>query len=199
MNLHFTKSTNAATFLPRDEANSIPFSSSKLSEVFDDFSVKPGSLEAELMKNTVKECEGPGIEGEEKFCATSLESMIDFSTSKLGKNVQAISTEVGKENQAEKFTITGVKKIGDGKKAVACHKKKYPYAVFYCHATDRTRLYMVQLVGVDGTKTKAVTVCHTNTGAWNPKHLAFQLLKVKPGTVPICHFLGEDDVFWVRN
>ncbi|KAJ8751700.1 hypothetical protein K2173_025867 [Erythroxylum novogranatense] len=139
------------------------------------------------MKNTVKECEDPGIEGEEKLRTASLESMIDL-THQVGKNVRA-----------EKFTITGVKKIGDGKKVVACHKQNYPYVVFYCHAMDRTRLYMVQLVGVDGTKTKAVTVCHTNTKSWNPKHLAFQLLKVKPGTVPICHFLPEDYVVWVRN
>ncbi|KAJ6435026.1 hypothetical protein OIU84_000294 [Salix udensis] len=57
-------------------------------------SVKPGSREAEVMEEKVRECENPGVEGEEKDCATSLESMIDFSTSKLRKNVQAISTEV---------------------------------------------------------------------------------------------------------
>ncbi|CDP20906.1 unnamed protein product [Coffea canephora] len=56
---------------------------------------------------------------------------------------------------------------------------------------------MVNLVGADGAKVKAVAVCHRDTSAWNPRHLAFQLLKVKPGTVPICHFLPEDHIVWV--
>lgn len=49
------------------------------------------------MKNTIKECEQPQIQGEDKYCVTSLESMIDFSTSKIGKNAQVISTEVQKQ------------------------------------------------------------------------------------------------------
>ena len=48
-----------------------------------------------------------------------------------------------------------------------------------------------------GTKAKAVAVCHTNTMEWNPKYLAFQQLKVKPGTAPICHFLPKDHIVWV--
>ncbi|KAL6986718.1 BURP domain protein rd22, partial [Sarracenia purpurea var. burkii] len=39
------------------------------------------------MEKSIKECEDTGIKGEEKYCATSLESMVDFSTSKLGKKV----------------------------------------------------------------------------------------------------------------
>ncbi|KAB5513985.1 hypothetical protein DKX38_027891 [Salix brachista] len=88
------------------------------------------------MEETIRECENPGVEGEEKDCATSLESMIDFSTSKLGKNVQAISTEVESQTQCK-------------------------------------------------------TVC--------TKHLAFQVLNVKPGTVPVCHFLPQDHVVWLPN
>ncbi|KAJ9702400.1 hypothetical protein PVL29_004235 [Vitis rotundifolia] len=71
------------------------------------------------------------------------------------------------------------------------------YAVFYCHKIPATRAYMVPLVGRDGTKAKAVAVCHTNTMEWNPKYLAFQQLKVKPGTAPICHFLPKDHIVWV--
>ncbi|KAH7511669.1 hypothetical protein JRO89_XSUnG0180500 [Xanthoceras sorbifolium] len=199
MNLHFTKSSNAATFLPRQVAKSFPFSSNQMPEILNQFSVKPGSLEADLMQNTIKECEEPGIKGEEKYCATSLESMIDFSTSKLGKEVQAISTEVEKRTQLQEYTIAaGVKKM-TGNKSVVCHKQNYAYAVFYCHATHTTRAYMVPLEGTDGTKAKAVAVCHTDTSAWNPKHLAFQVLKVSPGTVPICHFLPEDHIVWVPN
>ncbi|KAG7972877.1 hypothetical protein I3843_07G203700 [Carya illinoinensis] len=199
MNLLFTKDSNEASFLPRQVTESIPFSSNKLPEILNTFSVKPRSVEADMMENTIKLCEKPGIKGEEVYCATSLESMVDFSTSKLGKNVQAISTEGGKESQMQKYTIVpGVKKMA-GDKAVACHKQSYAYAVFYCHETSTTRAYLVPLVGDDGTKAKAVAICHTDTSAWNPKHLAFQVLKVKPGTVPVCHFLPEDHVVWTAN
>ncbi|KDO79703.1 hypothetical protein CISIN_1g018131mg [Citrus sinensis] len=199
MNLHFTQTSNGATFLSRQAAKSTPFSSDKLPEIFNQFSVKPGSVEAEIMQNTIKECEDPGIKGEQKYCATSLESMIDFSTSKLGKSVQAISTEVKKGTKMQTYTIAaGVKQMA-ADKSVVCHKQNYPYAVFYCHATQTTRAYMVPLEGADGTKAKAAAVCHTDTSAWNPKHLAFQVLKVKPGTVPICHFLPEDHIVWVPN
>ncbi|KAH7846088.1 hypothetical protein Vadar_009612 [Vaccinium darrowii] len=200
MNLHFTKTTNAeTTFLPRQEADKIPFSSEKMSEILEHFSVTPDSKEAEVMKKTIKECEEPGIKGEEKYCATSLESMVDFTTSKLGKNVQTVSTEVEKEpNKLEEYRVSGVKKMG-GEKIVVCHKQNYAYAVFYCHKTTTTKAYVVSLIGINWTKAKAVAVCHTDTSAWNPKHLAFQVLNVKPGTVPVCHYLPEDHVVWVQN
>ncbi|XP_010249743.1 PREDICTED: BURP domain protein RD22 [Nelumbo nucifera] len=198
MNLRFTKTTSGATFLPRQVADTIPFSSKALPQILRQFSVEPQSEEAELMKNTLEDCEMPAMEGEDKLCATSLESMVDFSTSKLGKHVVAMSTEVDKENtKRQQYTISpGVEKLSDDK-SVVCHSENYPYAVFYCHATQTTRAYAVPLVGADGTKAKAVAVCHTDTAKWNPKHLAFQVLKVKPGTVPVCHFLPEDHVVWV--
>lgn len=200
MNLHFTKTSNKATFLPRNVADSIPFSSEKVELAFKKYSVKPGSEEAQVMKNTIDECEQKGIQGEEKYCATSLESMVDFTTSKLGENVNAVSTVVDKETEKQRYTIaTGVKKLEAGDKAVVCHKQNYPYAVFYCHKSDTTRAYSVPLEGDNGVRVKAVAVCHTDTSQWNPKHLAFQVLKVKPGTVPVCHFLPEDHVVWVSK
>ncbi|KAH7850461.1 hypothetical protein Vadar_033341 [Vaccinium darrowii] len=146
------------------------------------------------MKKTVKLCKKPGIKGEEKYCATSLESMVDFSMSTLGKNVQAISTEVEKKtNKLQEYRISGVKKMG-GEKSVLCHKLNYAYTVFYCHKLTATKAYVVSLVGVDGTKANAVAACHKDTSAWNSKNLAFQVLKVKPGTVPICRALPMDHV-----
>ncbi|KAL1167935.1 hypothetical protein V6Z11_A05G052100 [Gossypium hirsutum] len=177
MSLHFTENTEKSAFLPYQTAQKIPFSSNELPEIFNKFSVKPGSVKAEMMKNTIKECEQPAIEGEEKYCATSLESMIDYSISKLGKVDQAVSTEVEKQTPTHKYTITaGVQKMTNDKAVVA---------------------YMVPLEGADGTKAKAVAVCHTDTSAWNPKHLAFQVLKVEPGTIPVCHFLPRDHIVWV--
>lgn len=199
LNLHFTRSTsNAATFMPRQVADTKPFSSEKLEDLFNEFSVKPESEEAHIMKNTIEECEEAGIKGEEKYCATSLESMVDFSTSKLGKNVEVVSTVAeDRETKLQKYTMKpGVRKLA-GDKAVVCHKQNYPYAVFYCHKTETTRAYSVPLEGANGNRVKAVAVCHTDTSEWNPKHLAFQVLKVKPGTLPVCHFLPEDHVVWV--
>ncbi|KAL9230316.1 hypothetical protein vseg_005685 [Gypsophila vaccaria] len=203
MTVHFTKSTNGATFVPRDEAESIPFSTDKMSEILREFSVQPGSDEAKAIEKTVKDCETKGIQGEHKYCATSLESMVDYTKSTLGKNVKAISTDASKiDNKGLTYTIGAVKKLtrdDDEKNSVVCHKQNYAYAVFYCHKTKGTSPYVVSLISKDGIKSKAVVICHKNTSGWNPKHLAFQILNVKPGSVPICHFLPEDHVVWVRN
>ncbi|PNY16363.1 BURP domain protein [Trifolium pratense] len=203
LNLQFSKTTsnNEAKFLPREVANSIPFSSNKLENILNKFSIKKGSKEAEIVKNTISECEEKGIKGEEKLCVTSLESMVDFTISKLGKNVEVVSTEVKKESsELQEYVIEkGVKKLGDKNKTIVCHKENYPYAVFYCHKTDATKAYSVPLEGVDGNRVKAVAVCHTDTSQWNPKHLAFQVLKFEPGTVPVCHFVPQDHVVWVSK
>ncbi|KAI5355010.1 hypothetical protein L3X38_007905 [Prunus dulcis] len=201
MKFQFPRNSNTATFLPRESAQSIPFSSNKLPEIFNHFSVKPTSVEAKTIKQTIEACEAPGIKGEEKYCATSLESMVDFSTSKLGtRNVEAISTEVLERGATMSMhnytTMPGLKKLA-GDKVVVCHKQNYPYAVFFCHAIKQTAAYVLSLKGDDGEKVKAVTICHLDTSEWNPEHFSFQILKVKPGTVPICHFISTDAVAWV--
>ncbi|XP_077219939.1 BURP domain protein RD22-like [Tasmannia lanceolata] len=199
MNLHFIKTTPEATFLPRGVAQSIPFSSSKLPDILNKFSISPGSLEAEAVKDTLSTCEAPASKGEDKYCATSLESMVDFARTRLGANLQVLTTTVDKETATQEYTVgSGVKKMV-GPKSVACHGQSYVYAVFYCHETSDTTAYTVPLVGKDGTSVEAVAVCHKDTSAWNPKHLAFQVLKVKPGSVPICHFLPQDHILWASS
>ncbi|XP_058724734.1 BURP domain protein RD22-like [Vicia villosa] len=202
LNLLFPKTTsnNEAKFLPKEVANSIPFSSNKVEYILNKLNIKKGTKGAQIVKNTISECEEQGIKGEEKLCVTSLESMIDFTALKLGKNVEAISTQVNKESEFQEYTIAqGVKKLGEKNTAVVCHKENYPYAVFYCHKTDTTKVYSVPLEGVDGNRVNAIAVCHTDTSQWNPKHLAFQVLKVQPGTVPVCHFLPQEHVVWVSK
>ncbi|KAK2399182.1 BURP domain protein RD22 [Trifolium repens] len=203
LNYQFTNNTSnyEAKFLPREVANSIPFSSNKLENILDKFSIKKGSKEAEILKHTISECEEKSIKGERKLCVTSLESMVDFTTSKLGNNVEVIATEVEKESsELKEYVIEkGVKKLGDKNKTIVCHKENYPYAVFYCHKTDSSEAYYVPLEDVDGNRVKAIVVCHTDTSNWNPKVLAFQMLKVQPGTVPICHFVPQDHVVWISK
>ncbi|KAJ9153758.1 hypothetical protein P3X46_027166 [Hevea brasiliensis] len=186
MKLTFTKSTNGSNFLPRKIADTLPFSSNKLPEILNYFAIEPTSKEAQILKHTIAECEAPSIRGEHKYCATSLESLIDFVVAKYGKKVQVLSNEAEQEKKEQGYTILkGVKMMDDNQ--IACHEEIYPYAV-----------YMVPLMGGDGSKAKAIVVCHLNTTAWNPEHFAFQVLKVKPGP-PVCHFLDSDTNVWVPN
>ncbi|KAM3218457.1 hypothetical protein P3L10_022987 [Capsicum annuum] len=77
------------------------------------------------------------------------------------------------------------------------HKVAYPYAVHFCHDVGSTRTFMVSMVGDDGTKVNAVSVRHEDTASMNPKALPFQLLNVKPGDKPICHFILDDQIAMV--
>ncbi|WJZ85129.1 hypothetical protein VitviT2T_004682 [Vitis vinifera] len=194
MAVRFTKTSSAAHFLPHQVAESIPFSSNKLPEILKRFSVKENSAEAQMIQKTIKQCETPAIVGEVKYCARSLESLIDFSTSRLGKNIRVLSNEVEADIQEYKFG-EGVKMVGE--KSVVCHQLNYPYAVAFCHTLHMTKIYMVPSVGADGTGVEAVAVCHRDTSTWDPKALVFQRLKVKPGTLPICHFLPNGHIVWV--
>ncbi|ERM98556.1 BURP domain protein RD22 [Amborella trichopoda] len=190
------------TFLPRLVADALPFSSSKLTNILNRFSVTPGSVEAEAMKQTLAECEEPAITGEAKHCATSLESMVDFATMRLGKEVRVMATTITApvNRQPKKYTVgSGVHQVV-APKSVACHAQNYPYAVFFCHEATAARVYRVPLLGGAGsTEVDAVAVCHLDTSAWNPDHVAFKVLKVKPGSEPVCHFLPQDHLVWIST
>jgi len=203
MTVQFTNTVPGTKFLPRSEADAIPFSSEKVPEILGRFSVSPDSVEAAEMAQTLRDCEAPAAKGEKKACATSLESMVDFATAGLGtSHVRAVSTVVARpDSPKQEYTITGVKRAAgaDDGRLVACHAEPYAYAVFACHQTRQTRAYSVSMLGRDGTAVDAVAVCHADTSGWNPKHVAFQVLNVKPGTVPVCHFLPQDHVVWTRS
>ncbi|XP_050211003.1 BURP domain protein RD22-like [Mercurialis annua] len=198
MMLVFAKSSNESNFVSRKIAQTIPFSSNRFLEILKHFSIELASRKAQIIKRTIKECEASGVKGEDKYCATSLESLVDFIVAKYGNKVEAYANEVEEENKKQNYTfLKGIKMIGDDQ--IVCHKKRYPYAVFYCHIIMETRAYLVPLMGEDGSKAEAIVVCHMNTSAWNPMHLAFQILKVKPGGPPICHFLNSDTIVWIPS
>ena len=75
-------------------AESMPFSSNKLPEILNRFSLKEKSAEAEIIKKELEACEEPAMEGEARYCAASLESLIHFSISKLGRNVNVLTSFV---------------------------------------------------------------------------------------------------------
>ncbi|MQM16891.1 hypothetical protein Taro_049851 [Colocasia esculenta] len=165
--LHFSRRTPEATFIPLLVIDAFPFSTEKLPEIMTLFSMKTDSKEAEDLKKTLLPCDTVDP-GEAQLCATSLESMVDFTISSL-------------------WTCSSL--VAEGENVIACHVQPYPYAIFFCHAgAGATKLYKVKLVGEDGSRATAIAICHTKPSGWNPKHMAFQVLKVKPGTT-ICHFL----------
>ncbi|XP_058745375.1 unknown seed protein USP-like [Vicia villosa] len=139
-------------------------------------------------------CEKPSAIGEDRHCVTSLESMMDFAISKLGKNIKVMSSSFA-QNQNQ-YVMEEVRKIGD--KAVMCHKMNLKNVVFYCHQVNATTIYKVPLVASDGTKSNALTICHHDTRGMNANAL-YKVLKVRPGTVPICHFIGNKAIAWVPN
>jgi hypothetical protein len=97
-------------------------------EILNYFALQVNSKEAQVIRDEIGGCEEPNMEGEEKFCATSLESLIDFSVERLGRNVRVLSTDAGKKQE---YTVSAkATMIGDHKAAV-CHKMRYPYAVHY--------------------------------------------------------------------
>ncbi|XP_012090068.1 BURP domain-containing protein 5 [Jatropha curcas] len=197
MRLHITKSTNKARILPRQVADSIPFSVDHLPAILQRFSVKPESPQAKFIKQTIKDCESSGIKGEDRYCATSLESLVDFTVKHVGDNAQILFNEIDEQRREQEYTITDVKLIGENH--VVCHKQKYPYAVYFCHALNGTKVYIAGLVGGDGIKAKGVVACHSDTSAWNPGHLAFLLLNMKPGDGTVCHFIKSDTIAVVSN
>ncbi|KAI3881019.1 hypothetical protein MKX03_037597 [Papaver bracteatum] len=209
MDVHFVIGTPSGTaFLPKNLAKVTPFSSSKLPEILNQFAINPKSNKAEFISRAINACEQPAMENQEKYCATSLESLVDYGTSKFGKNVIILTTEIvvdkGKRTRMRKLqqyvVSSGLRQVVSDN-FVPCHSLPYLYAVFYCHATlaHTAQPYVVPLVGADGTKIKATAVCHKDTSKWNPDHVAFRVLNVKPGTIPICHFLTEDNIGWAAK
>ncbi|KAF3780992.1 BURP domain-containing protein 17 [Nymphaea thermarum] len=190
------------TFLPRQQAEAIPFASSNLTAILKMFSIQPHTEHASLTRQTLADCEMPALKGEVKYCATSLESLIDFIVSEFGTSEihAAVTSVVNREEEVKarsyKVGVSGGRLMSH--KVVTCHGMMFPCAVFYCHNFAGTRPYMVPLVADDGSRVNAIALCHFDTSNWNPRHASFRLLGVKPGTVPICHFILKD-LAWVPN
>ncbi|KAJ4752470.1 BURP domain-containing protein [Rhynchospora pubera] len=196
MTLHFKRTISGASFLPRQVADSIPFSSSMLPDILSRLSVSPSSEMASSIKKTIAECEAKPLADELKLCATSLESMVDFAKYGLkSSNLRAMSTSIAKAaTPKQKYTITGLNKV-KASELVACHAQRYVYPVFHCHTTTASA-YTVSLSGADGTKIQALAACHKDLAAGVEE--AYKKLGLKPGSVPVCHFLPQDDLLWAR-
>lgn len=203
MPIYFAKkdSSTSPKFLPREEADQIPFSSKQFPFLLKFFSFSKHSVQAKAMKYTLEQCEFEAMEGETKFCATSLESLLDFARHVFGSNAQfkvlATTHLTNSTVLLQNYTISQVREISVPN-IIGCHPMPFPYAVFYCHSQKSdTSLYEVLVEGQDGGRLQAAAICHMDTSKWDPDHVSFRVLNVEPGTSPVCHFFPPDNLAWV--
>ncbi|XP_068319715.1 BURP domain-containing protein 6-like [Pyrus communis] len=204
MPLHFPNQEHSR-FLPKEVADSIPFSTPHIPQIRQLFSIPQGSQEAKNVAYALEQCEMKPIKGETKFCATSLESMTNFVTKIIGSGVRfnILSTEhpTTSTSITQSYTILEEPKQVLASKMVFCHPLAYPYAVFFCHHFEKdTKFFKVKLGGENGDKVQAVAVCHMDTSDWDPAHSLFSLLGIKASaSSPVCHFLPENHLVWIPS
>ncbi|CAN6544109.1 unnamed protein product [Malus baccata var. baccata] len=204
MPLHFPNQEHSR-FLPKEVADSIPFSTPHIPQIRQLFSIPQGSQEAKNVAYALEQCEMKPITGETKFCATSLESMTNFVTKIIGSGVRfnILSTEhpTTSTSITQSYTILEEPKQVLASKMVFCHPLAYPYAVFFCHHFEKdTKFFKVRLGGENGDKVQAVAVCHMDTSDWDPAHDLFALLGIKASaSSPVCHFLPENHLVWIPS
>ncbi|CAO2146965.1 unnamed protein product [Urochloa humidicola] len=211
MTLHFTHTSAATTALPRARADAIPFTSGKIPEILSMLSIPSASPAAAAIRSTLSTCEAPLLPGSEALrCVTSPESMADLAAGILGtRNIRATATRLSTGDgmmPRKEYTMMSVRPVPvAGGDMVACHRMPYPYAVFACHATTAA-VYSVSLAagatGADGAATavkgEALAACHEDAFP-GITAAAYEKLGVKPGSAPVCHFLAQDSVLWMRN
>ncbi|XP_052484936.1 BURP domain-containing protein 17-like [Gossypium raimondii] len=138
-----------STSLPKKIADSIPFSSSKLPQILQLYSIAPGSSLAKSMADTL-----PKSKGETKTCATSFQSMVDFVSGAFKvapqdtKFITTTRPTMSTSSLKNYKVLESPKEIKSSRKA-ACHPMLYPYAVFFCQYDEELseRVFKVSMVG----------------------------------------------------
>ena len=199
-------SSRTPHFLPREESELIPFSPSKLPYLLKLFGFSQGSPEAKAMEDTLRLCIiTKPIQGETKYCPTSVESMLDvvhkiFGSSTKFRALMTTQNFVKFGSILQNYTIVDEPREILAPKMVACHIMPYPYVVYYCHFQEsESKVFQVSLRGEDDNNIvhEAVAVCHMDTSQWSPDHVSFRVLGIKPGSSPVCHFFPADNLVWV--
>ncbi|KAL5562637.1 hypothetical protein UlMin_032384 [Ulmus minor] len=204
MPIYFPKTnlSSSPKLLTKEESDSIPFSISQLPFLLDFFSFSENSPQAKAIEYTLKQCELKPIEGETRFCATTLESMLDFALYVFGSStrfkVLTTTRLINSSTLLQNYTILENPKEIFATRMIGCHTMPYPYAVFYCHSQEsENKVFEVSLVGENGERVDAAAVCHMDTSRWDRDHVSFRVLRVEPGTSPVCHFFPSDNLVWV--
>ncbi|KAI5402579.1 hypothetical protein KIW84_050253 [Lathyrus oleraceus] len=193
-----------APFLPRKLADEIPVSKSQSSSLLQLFSLTKDSPHGEDMIDVMNQCESEPNKGETKACPTSLESMLEFVHGVIGAetnyNIHSTSYPTTSGAPLQNYTVLDISKDIYAPKWVACHPRPYPYALYYCHYLDiGSKIFKVLLKGEYGDIMDALGICHLDTSAMNPNHFIFDLLGMKPGEGPLCHFFPVKHVLWVPS
>jgi hypothetical protein len=187
------------SFLPRSILAKLPFSTSKIDEMKRLFKASDNGSMEKMMRDSLGECERVPSRGETKRCVGSIEDMVDFATSVLGRNVVVRTTQ--NLNGSKKSVMVGrVIGINGGKvtRSVSCHQSLFPYLLYYCHSVPKVRVYQADLLDLK-TKDKinqGVAVCHLDTSDWSASHGAFMSLGSGPGQIEVCHWIFENDMSW---
>ncbi|CAK8537035.1 unnamed protein product [Lathyrus sativus] len=187
------------SFLPRSILSKLPFSTSKISEMKQLFKASDNGSMEKMMRDTLGECERVPSKGETKRCVGSIEDMIDFATSVLGRNVVVRTTQ--NLNGSKKSVMVGrVNGINGGKitRSVSCHQSLFPSLLYYCHSVPKVRVYQADLLDPKSKDkiNQGVAVCHLDTSDWSPTHGAFMSLGSGPGRIEVCHWIFENDMSW---
>ncbi|CAL5205584.1 unnamed protein product [Lathyrus oleraceus] len=193
-----------APFLPRKLADEIPVSKSQSPSLLQLFSLTKDSPQGEDMIDVINQCESEPNKGETKACPTSLESMLEFVHGIIGPetnyNIHSTSYPTTSGAPLQNYTVLDISKDIYAPKWVACHPRPYPYALYYCHYLDiGSKIFKVLLKGEYGDIMNALGICHLDTSAMNPNHFIFDLLGMKPGEGPLCHFFPVKHVLWVPS
>lgn len=189
------------SFLPRPLAAKIPFSASRIQELKEIFhGSEENSTMGSILESTLKECEREPSKGETKRCVTSIEDMIDFAVSVLGRNVTVESTENVAGSKGD-ILIGRVVGLNGGRvtKSVSCHESLFPYLVYFCHSVPKVKVYEAEILDVKKREriNRGVAICHIDTSMWGAGHGAFVALGGRPGEIEVCHWIFENDMTWV--
>ncbi|KAK4406291.1 Polygalacturonase 1 beta-like protein 1 [Sesamum angolense] len=154
----------------------------------------------EAIGTTLSYCNADAIKGELKVCPKSLEEMIHFSKSALGKDRLLALTSKSTKGSGDELKIGKIKQF-DVEKIIACHEMYLPFATYFCHSLPSSRIYSVDFVETkSGAPVNTVlAICHMDTSSWPADHVAFQILKSVPGQGEACHWLNEIDLAWIAG
>uniref|UniRef100_A0A9I9DMY0 BURP domain-containing protein n=1 Tax=Cucumis melo TaxID=3656 RepID=A0A9I9DMY0_CUCME len=190
--------------LPKEMAEKIPFSLANLSYLLQFFSISKDSPQAKAMEYTLTQCELEPMEGETKFCATSLESLYFSTRGFFGfyGSVKAEATVYPKnfKTELQNYTILEEPTKILASRILSCHLMPYPYLVLYCHSqVSDNVLYKVIVEGENGDRVESLAICHVDTSGWDSDHVVFRVLNVEPGESSVCHFYPKDNIVFVSD
>ncbi|KAG8369450.1 hypothetical protein BUALT_Bualt14G0015000 [Buddleja alternifolia] len=178
-------------FLPPQIASQISLNPQNIAKKFPDWT-------KEAIETTLSYCNAAATKGEFKTCPKSLEEMISFSKTALGKNKLLSLASQSTKGSGNKLEIRNIKKF-NVEKIVACHEMFLPFATYFCHSLSSSRIYSVDFVEpkTGAPVNTVVAICHLDTSSWSANHVALKILKFGPGQGEACHWMNEIDLAWI--